>query len=77
MARIWQLTAIIGREGDDYVSLCPELDVASQGGSVELARDNLKEALALFLATADPAEISTRIREDVFVTRVEIATNSD
>ena len=26
-----QLTAIIQREGDGYVALCPELDIASQG----------------------------------------------
>jgi len=44
-----RLTAIIEREGDGYVSLCPELDIASQGRSVEEARDNLQEALTLFL----------------------------
>jgi len=29
-----KLTALIEREGDGYVSLCPELDVASQGETV-------------------------------------------
>ena len=43
-----QLTAIIEREGDAYVALCPELDIASQGASVSEARGNLKEALELF-----------------------------
>ena len=43
-----QLTAIIEREGDGYVSFCPELDVASQGSTIEEARENLREALALF-----------------------------
>ena len=43
-----KLTAIIEREGDGYVSLCPELDIASQGDRVEQARDNLREALGLF-----------------------------
>ena len=33
-----KLTAIIEREGSGYVSLCPELDIASQGDSVEQAR---------------------------------------
>ena len=42
------LTAIIEREGDGYVSLCPEVDIASQGATVEEARDNLREALELF-----------------------------
>ncbi len=50
-----QLTAIIEREGDGYVSLCPELDIASQGDNVSEARENLREALELFLETASPA----------------------
>lgn len=49
-----KLTAIIEREGDGYVSLCPEVDIASQGDSVEEARDNLREALELFFETASP-----------------------
>jgi len=68
-----QLTAIIEREGDGYVSLCPELDIASQGYTIEEARDNLREALELFFESAAPDEISQRLHEDVFVTRVEVA----
>ncbi|OGI46859.1 MAG: hypothetical protein A2151_06930 [Candidatus Muproteobacteria bacterium RBG_16_65_34] len=68
-----RFTAIIEREGDGYVSLCPELDIASQGGSIEEARDNLREALELFFQTASPAEIKQRFHEEVFVTRVEVA----
>lgn len=52
-----KLTAIIEREGDGYVSLCPELDIASQGDSIEQARDNLQEALGLFFETASSEEI--------------------
>ncbi|MEW5724480.1 MAG: type II toxin-antitoxin system HicB family antitoxin [Thermodesulfobacteriota bacterium] len=68
-----QLTAIIEREGDGYVSLCPELDIASQGDTVEEARDNLREALELFLETASPEEIKARLHEEVYVTQVEVA----
>jgi len=68
-----QLTAIIEREDDGYVSLCPELDIASQGDTIEEARENLREALELFFETASPAEIQTRLHEEVYVTRVEIA----
>lgn len=68
-----KLTAIIEREGDGYVSLCPELDIASQGDSVEQARDNLREALELFFETASPLEIEQRLHEDIFVTQVEVA----
>ncbi len=35
-----RLTAIIEREDDGYVALCPELDVASQAQKVEEARAN-------------------------------------
>ncbi len=56
-----KLTAIIEREGEGYVSLCPELDVASQGDTIEAARANLQEALALFFETASPLEIRQRL----------------
>jgi predicted RNase H-like HicB family nuclease len=68
-----KLTAIIEREDDGYVALCPELDIASQGDTVEHARDNLKEALELFFETASPEEILERLHGDVFVTQVEVA----
>jgi predicted RNase H-like HicB family nuclease len=51
-----QLTAIIEREGTAYVSLCPELDIASQGDTVQEARENLREALELFFESALPSE---------------------
>lgn len=68
-----QLTAIIEREGDGFVSLCPELDVASQGETVDEAHRNLKEALELFFETASAQEIEERSHEEVYVTRVEVA----
>ena len=68
-----QLTAIIEREEDGYVSLCPELDIASQGNTIEEALKNLREALELFFETASPKEIKTRMHEEVYVTRVEVA----
>ena len=68
-----KLTAIIEREGDGYVSLCPELDIASQGKSIEQARDNLREALELFFETASPEELKNRLHGEIFVTQVEIA----
>ena len=68
-----QLTAIIEREGSGYVALCPEVDVASQGDSVDQARNNLCEALELFFETASPEEVKKRLHEEVYVTNVEIA----
>ncbi len=68
-----QLTAIIEREGEGYVALCPELDIASQGNTVQEARENLREALELFFESASSQEIQERLREEVYVTQVEVA----
>mgnify|MGYP001335226658 CR=1 FL=1 len=65
-------TAAIHREGDTYVSLCPELDLAGQGDSVDQARDNLREAVELFLETASPQEIGDRLHEEVYITSMEV-----
>jgi len=58
-------TAVIEHEGDGYVALCPELDIASQGSPIEEARTNLVEAVELFLETASAAEIDERLHEEV------------
>ncbi len=71
MSRRW--TAVIHREGDGFVALCPELDVVSQGDTIEQARDNLCEALELFFECASAVEVQERLGEDVFVTQVEVA----
>lgn len=68
-----RLTAIIEREDSGYVALCPELDVASQGDSVEEARSNLTEAVELFLEAADPTEIEARLGGEVFITQIDVA----
>lgn len=68
-----QFTAVIEKEGDGYFSLCPELDIASQGESVELATANLKEAIELFFEHASKKEISQRVHREIFVTRLEVA----
>jgi len=68
-----RLTAFIEREGSGYVSLCPELDIASQGNTVEESRDNLREAIELFLETASTEEVHLRLHEEVFVTHLEVA----
>ena len=68
-----QFTAVIERDEDWYVALCPELDIASQGRSVEEARRNLIEAIELFLEVASPSEIQERTRAEVFVTQVGVA----
>jgi predicted RNase H-like HicB family nuclease len=65
-------TAAISREGNGFVAICQELDVASQGQTVEEARDNLREAVELFLETASPQEIKDRTRGEVYLTPLEV-----
>jgi predicted RNase H-like HicB family nuclease len=67
-----RLTAIIEREDDGYVALCPELDIASQGSTIEQASENLREALELFFESASPEEIEGRLRGEIFVTQLEV-----
>jgi predicted RNase H-like HicB family nuclease len=66
------LTALIEREGSGYVALCPELDVASQGDTIEEARLNLTEAVELFLENASPEEIEGRLHPEIYVTRLDV-----
>lgn len=66
------LTAIIEKEDDMYVSYCPELDIASQGNSIEEAKANLQEAIELFFETASETEITHRLHNDIFITRLNV-----
>ena len=67
-----RLTAIIEREDEGFVALCPELDIASEGMSIEEARANLIEALSLFFETADPSEAAQRFHDEIFITQIEV-----
>jgi len=66
------MTAIIEREDDGFVALCPELDIASQGSTIEEARANFVEALTLFFETASSSEVAQRLHSEIFVTQVEV-----
>ncbi len=73
MKTIQNFTAIIEKENDGFVALCPELDVASQGNTVEEAKSNLQEAIEIFFEHASKEEIVSRLKTDVFITNVQIA----
>jgi predicted RNase H-like HicB family nuclease len=73
MKQMKKLTAVIEREKDGFVALCPELDIASQGDTIEEARKNLVEAVELFFETASPSEIRERLHEEIYVTSLEVA----
>ncbi len=68
-----RLTAIVECEGDGYIAFCPEVDIASQGETVTEARENLAEALTLFFESASVDEIERRLREEIYVTQIEVA----
>ena len=71
-----QFTAITEREGNGYVSLCQELDIASQGETIEQARENLREALELFFECVSPEEINTRLHDGQPIWRKATADTS-
>ena len=71
--KIGAFTAVVEKEGDGFVALCPELDVASQGETVEGSVANLREAVEMFLECASENEIKDRLHTEVFVTRFEAA----
>jgi predicted RNase H-like HicB family nuclease len=73
MKDLQHVRALITRDGDWYVALCPEYDVASQGTSVDEARPNLQEALELFFETASPSEIVRRRQSEVHLTEFDVA----
>lgn len=56
-----QLTAIVEREDNGYAALCPDMDVASQGATLDEACSNIKEALELFFECASTEEIQERL----------------
>ena len=73
MKNIRNFTAIIEKEGNGYVALCPELDIASQGDTVEESKANLHEAIELFFEHAPDGEIEHRLKADIFITNMQIA----
>ncbi len=63
----FQFTAVIEREDDWFVATCPEVDVVSQGKTIEDARSNLLEAVELFFEVASPSEIKRRLKKETYV----------
>jgi len=68
-----ELSAVVWREDRIYVALCPELDVASQGKSVEEALRNLKEALELYLEDEDVEKPSKAEAPMVTMVKVDVS----
>lgn len=64
-----KLTAAIRREGPWWVAQCLEVDVASQGETVEAASNNLREALELYFedGSSEPRQYAQAI-----ITTIEV-----
>jgi predicted RNase H-like HicB family nuclease len=67
-----QFTAVVHRGEKCYVGYCPELEVVSQGETVEEARRNLGEAVELFLECADQREIEGRLHRETYISPLEV-----
>jgi predicted RNase H-like HicB family nuclease len=61
---------VVTREGKWFVANCPELDIASQGKTVELALKNLREAIELYLQDEDAKVPDVDYRPMVTVVKV-------
>ncbi|MGH3273910.1 MAG: type II toxin-antitoxin system HicB family antitoxin [Streptosporangiaceae bacterium] len=53
MSNTLRLTALVWQEGDEFVSLCPEADIASFGASIDEALAMLREALQAHFSDAE------------------------
>ena len=67
------LTAVITKEGNGFVSLCPKIDAASQGSSIERAKDNLRKAVELFFEYASNSEIEERLIPESYISAMEVS----
>ena len=72
MNRKIELTAVIEKEDNMFISHCPELDIASQGDNPEEAKSNLIEAIELFYETASESEINKRLHNEIQISRVTV-----
>ncbi|MBI5073300.1 type II toxin-antitoxin system HicB family antitoxin [Candidatus Woesearchaeota archaeon] len=69
-----KLTAIIKKGEKQYIALCPEVDVVSQGKTIEEALRNLKEAVSLHIEVMGlPEGVSN---QEPFVTSIEVADDA-
>ncbi len=68
-----EFTAIIKRGEKQYVALCPEVDIVSQGITIEDSLKNLREAVELYIEEMGvPEGVSN---EEAIFTSFEVKTN--
>ena len=76
--RILGFSAVAFKDGRSYSAWCPDLDVASQGDSVEEALANLKEAMELHIECLPQTELKEILRRQGtrLMTNVEIPVSN-
>lgn len=73
MKNIQNFTAVLERKDENFVGLCPEPDAADQGDTVEESKKNIKEVIELLVEHAPKDEIRSRLKNDFFITNVQMA----
>jgi predicted RNase H-like HicB family nuclease len=68
--RSFEFSSVVTKEGKLYVADCPELEITSQGRTVELALRNLREAIELYLQDEDARVPEVDYRPMVTVVKV-------
>jgi predicted RNase H-like HicB family nuclease len=68
--RVFEFSSVVNKEGKWYVATSPELGITSQGKSFEVALENLREAIELYLRDEDAKVPDTSHRPIVTVVKV-------
>lgn len=68
-----QFLVVITKEDDFFVARCPELNVTSQGETLEEAETNIKEAIELYIESFGTEDLPQQVSKP-YLTLVEVAS---
>jgi len=70
----YNVNVIYEKDAHGYYVYCPQLKgCQSQGDTFEEARDNIQEAIELYLETIPPDEITELLGYEVITSTIEVA----
>lgn len=70
------LNVLVKQEDKGYSVICPELNVASQGETFEESIDNIKEAVELYIESAEELGILDEVLEQIGLTKEDLKKKS-
>ena len=70
------LNVIVKEENKGYSVICPELNVASQGETFEEAISNIKEAVELYIESAEELGTLDEVLEQLGLTKEDLKKKS-